>query len=101
MAVAQLLQSNTNAPVQTTTTLWWHIALMSVYAAGVIFVLIKVLASVLRVRNIIRSASKEVMADGTAVYVMPGNDPSFSWMGHIVISEADVCLTAHIYGVHK
>ena len=89
MAVAQLLQSNTNAPVQTTTTLWWHIALMSVYAAGVIFVLIKVLASVLRVRNIIRSASKEVMADGTEVYIMPGNAASFSWMGHIVISEAD------------
>jgi hypothetical protein len=29
------------------------------------------------------------MADGTTVYIMPGNAASFSWMGHIVISEAD------------
>ena len=88
MPVTQLMQAASSTPAEATTP-WWHIALMAAYAVGVIFVLARVLASVLRVRSIIRHARKEVLADGTVVYVMPGNDPSFSWMGHIVISEAD------------
>ena len=88
MPVAQLTQAVSSTPAQPSTP-WWHIALMAVYTAGVVFVLTRVLASALRVRGIIRHARKEVTADGTTVYVMPGNDPSFSWMGHIVISEAD------------
>ena len=86
--MTQLMQAVSSTPAQPSTP-WWHIALMTVYAAGVVFVLAKVLTSALRVRSIIRHARKEVMADGTTVFVMPGNDPSFSWMGHIVISEAD------------
>jgi len=88
MPVAQLMQAVSSTPVQPSTP-WWHIALMSVYAAGVVFVLARVLASVLRVRNIIRHARKEVLADGTELYIMPGDAASFSWMGHIVISESD------------
>ena len=88
MPVAQLMQAVSSTPARPS-ILWWHIALMTVYTAGLVFVLARVIASVLRVRNIIRHARKEVWADGTTVYVMPGNDPSFSWMGHIVISEAD------------
>ena len=87
MPVDQLMQAVSSTPALTTP--WWHIVLITAYAAGALFVLARVLTSVLRVRNIIRSARKEVLADGTVVYVMPGNDPSFSWMGHIVISEAD------------
>ena len=68
---------------------WWHVALASVYLVGVAFVLFRIAASILRVRSIIKHARKEFMADGTAVYIMPGNAASFSWMGHIVISEAD------------
>ena len=86
--VAQLMQAVSSTPAQPSTP-WWHIALMTVYAAGVVFVLARVLASALRVRSIIRHARKEFMADGTTVYIMPGNAASFSWMGHIVISEAD------------
>lgn len=88
MPVTQLVQAASSTPDEAVTP-WWHIALMGVYAAGVVFVLARVLASVLRVRSIIRHARKEVLADGTMVYVMPGNAASFSWMGHIVISEAD------------
>jgi len=87
-AVAQTMQAVSSTPALPSTP-WWHIALMAVYAAGVVFVLAKVLASVIRVRSIIKNARKEVMADGTTVYIMPGNAASFSWMGHIVISEAD------------
>ena len=88
MPLTQLVQAASSTPDEAVTP-WWHIALMGVYAAGVVFVLARVLASVLRVRSIIRHARKEVLADGTMVYVMPGNAASFSWMGHIVISEAD------------
>ena len=68
---------------------WWHVALTSVYLVGVAFVLFRIAASILRVRSIIKNARKEVTPDGTNVYIMPGNAASFSWMGHIVISEAD------------
>jgi hypothetical protein len=68
---------------------WWHVALTSVYLVGVAFVLFRIAASILRVRSIIRHARKEFTPDGTQVYIMPGNAASFSWMGHIVISEAD------------
>ena len=88
MPVQQLMQAVSSTPAEVATP-WWHIALMVAYAVGVVFVMARVLASVISVRNIIRHARKEVLADGTAVFVMPGNDPSFSWMGHIVISEAD------------
>ena len=87
MPAPQLTQAVSSTPA--TSTPWWHIALLTAYAAGAVFVLTRVVASALRVRNIIRSARHEVLADGTTIYVMPGNDPSFSWMGHIVISEAD------------
>ena len=89
MPVAQLMQAASSTPAEPASTPWWHIALISVYALGVIFVLARVLASVLRVRSIIRHARKEVLADDTELYIMPGNAASFSWMGHIVISEAD------------
>ncbi|MCQ2067590.1 MAG: hypothetical protein MJY68_00595 [Bacteroidaceae bacterium] len=88
MPMTQLMQAVSSTPAQPSTP-WWHIALMAVYTAGVVFVLARVIASVLRVRNIIKDARKEVLADGTVVYIMPGNAASFSWMGHIVISEAD------------
>ncbi len=88
MPVVQLMQAVSSTPARPS-ILWWHIALMTVYALGVVFVLARVLASALRVRSIIRCARKEVMSDGTVVYIMPGNAASFSWMGHIVISEAD------------
>lgn len=88
MPVDQPMQAVSSTPAQPSAP-WWHIALLAVYAAGVILVLARVLTSVHRVRGIIKNARKEVMADGTSVYIMPGNAASFSWMGHIVISEAD------------
>ena len=88
MPVDQLMQAVSSTPAQPSAP-WWHIALLAVYASGAILVLARVLTSVHRVRGIIKNARKEVMADGTSVYIMPGNAASFSWMGHIVISEAD------------
>ena len=88
MPVAQLMQAVSSTPAQPSVP-WWQIALMAVYTTGVVFVLARVLTSVIRVRSIIKNARKEFTPDGTQVYIMPGNAASFSWMGHIVISEAD------------
>lgn len=88
MPVAQLMQAVSSTPALPSVP-WWQIALMAVYTAGVVFVLARVLTSVIRVRSIIKNARKEFTPDGTQVYIMPGNAASFSWMGHIVISEAD------------
>ena len=88
MPVAQLMQAVSSTPALPSVP-WWQIALMAVYTTGVVFVLARVLTSVIRVRSIIKNARKEFTPDGTQVYIMPGNAASFSWMGHIVISEAD------------
>ena len=88
MPVAQLMQAVSSTPAQPSVP-WWQIALMAIYTTGVVFVLARVLTSVIRVRSIIKNARKEFTPDGTQVYIMPGNAASFSWMGQIVISEAD------------
>ena len=88
MPVAQLMQTVSSTPAQPSVP-WWQIALMAVYTTGVVFVLARVLTSVIRVHSIIKNARKEFTPYGTQVYIMPGNAASFSWMGHIVISEAD------------
>lgn len=54
MPVTQLVQAVSSTPAQPSTP-WWHIALMAVYTAGVVFVLARVIASVLRVRSILVS----------------------------------------------
>ncbi|MGX8690031.1 MAG: M56 family metallopeptidase [Bacteroidaceae bacterium] len=88
MPDAPVVNQAINAAAQTGTA-WWHIALISAYATGAAWGLIRIAVSIIRVRSIIRRARKEVLSDGTTVYIMPGNTASFSWMGHIVISEAD------------
>ena len=70
-------------------TPWWHTALLAAYLGGVLFVLVKITLSIIRLRRIIKSAHKETLPDGTQVLIMDGNGPSFSWMGHIIVSRAD------------
>ena len=70
-------------------TPWWHTALLAAYLGGVLFVLVKITLSIIRLRRIIKNAHKETLPDGTLVLIMDGNGPSFSWMGHIIVSRAD------------
>jgi hypothetical protein len=70
-------------------TPWWHTALLAAYLGGVLFVLVKITLSIIRLRRIIKNAHKETLPDGTQVLIMDGNGPSFSWMGHIIVSRAD------------
>lgn len=70
-------------------TPWWHTALLAAYLGGVLFVLVKITLSIIRLRRIIKDAHKETLPDGTQVLIMNGNGPSFSWMGHIIVSRAD------------
>ena len=70
-------------------TPWWHTALLAAYLGGVLFVLVKITLSIIRLRRIIKNAYKETLPEGTQVLIMDGNGPSFSWMGHIIVSRAD------------
>ena len=70
-------------------TPWWHTALLAAYLGGVLFVLVKITLSIIRLRRIIKNAHKETLPDGTQILIMDGNGPSFSWMGHIIVSRAD------------
>ena len=70
-------------------TPWWHTALLAAYLGGVLFVLVKITLSIIRLRRIIKDAHKETLPDGVQVLIMEGNGPSFSWMGHIIVSRAD------------
>ena len=70
-------------------TPWWHTALLAAYLGGVLFVLVKITLSIIRLRRIIKNAHKETLPDGVQVLIMDGNGPSFSWMGHIIVSRAD------------
>ena len=70
-------------------TPWWHTALLAAYLGGVLFVLVKITLSIIRLRRMIKYAHKETLPDGTQVLIMDGNGPSFSWMGHIIVSRAD------------
>ena len=70
-------------------TPWWHTALLAAYLGGVLFVLVKITLSIIRLRRMIKNAHKETLPDGTQVLIMDGNGPSFSWMGHIIVSRAD------------
>lgn len=70
-------------------TPWWHTALLAAYLGGVLFVLVKITLSIIRLRRIIKNAHKETLPNGTQVLIMDGNGPSFSWMGHIIVSRAD------------
>lgn len=70
-------------------TPWWHTALLAAYLGGVLFVLVKITLSIIRLRRMIKNAHKETLPDCTQVLIMDGNGPSFSWMGHIIVSRAD------------
>lgn len=46
-------------------TPWWHTALLAAYLGGVLFVLVKITLSIIRLRRIIKDAHKETLPDGT------------------------------------
>lgn len=67
----------------------WTIVLTILFFIGVAAVLANVLVSVIRIRRIINSGSREEIAGGINLIVTEGETAPFSWMKYIVISRED------------
>ena len=68
---------------------WWPVALVILYFAGVAFVLLRLLVSVLSVRRIIRRGERVGEEDGCTFLVSGQETDPFSWMRYVVLSRKD------------
>ena len=84
-------------PVQTAaaSASWWPVALVLLYAAGIIAFLVKVAVELTQVHRIIRSGEKHPQEDGTVLVIVDRDIAPFSWMKWIVLSRQD-CGNNHI-----
>lgn len=67
----------------------WTIVLSILFFIGVVAVLANVLVSVIRIRRIINSGSRQEIAGGIDLIITEDKTASFSWMKYIVISRED------------
>ena len=67
----------------------WTIVLSILFFIGVAAVLANVLVSVIRIRRIINSGSRQEIAGGIDLIITEDKTASFSWMKYIVISRED------------
>lgn len=67
----------------------WTIVLSILFFIGVAAVLANVLVSVIRIRRIINSGSRQEIAGGIDLIITEDDSATFSWMKYIVISRED------------
>ena len=79
------------AAVAETSAPWWMVALsLSIlFWAGVAFVLVRVLVSILSIIKIVRTGEQVLEEDGCKVIVTERDIDPFSWMKYIVLSRKD------------
>ena len=68
---------------------WWSTALTIIFFAGVAFVLVRVLVSILSLLRIIRQSECVKEEDGCRILVTERDIDPFSWMRYIVLSRRD------------
>ena len=68
---------------------WWPTALTLIFFAGVAFVLLRLVVSILSVLRIIRQGTCVGEEDGCKIIVMEWDIDPFSWMRYIVLSRKD------------
>ena len=68
---------------------WWPSALTVIFFAGVAFVLLRVLVSILSIMRIIRQSECVSVEDGCRILVTDREIDPFSWMRFIVLSRKD------------
>ena len=68
---------------------WWQVAFVTLYWAGVAYVFVRIVISVLSISRIIRSSVNISNEDGCMIFVTEHNIDPFSWMKFIVISSDD------------
>ena len=70
-------------------TPWWPTALTWIFFAGVAFVLLRLLVSILSILRILRHATCIGEEDGCRILVTDWDIDPFSWMRYIVLSRKD------------
>ena len=70
-------------------TPWWTIVLTVLFLAGVVFMLVRVLVSILSIIKIVRTGEQVQEEDGCKVVVTERDIDPFSWMKYIVLSRKD------------
>jgi beta-lactamase regulating signal transducer with metallopeptidase domain len=68
---------------------WWPMALTLLFFAGIAFVLLRLLVSILSILRILRHATCVGEEDGCRIMVTDWDIDPFSWMRYIVLSRKD------------
>ena len=67
----------------------WPVILFTLFALGALAVLIHVAISIVGIRRMISSGSRETLENGETLIITETDTAPFSWMKYIVISRAD------------
>ena len=67
----------------------WPIILCCIFASGALFVLTKVIVSIIGIRRIISSGNSQALESGETLIITETDTAPFSWMKYIVISRED------------
>ena len=81
--------SDAGAGLAEATLPWWQVALTIVFWSGVVFVLIRVLLSILSIIRIVRNGELVKEDDGCKIIVTDREIDPFSWMHYIVLPRKD------------
>ncbi len=80
----------------------WGDLLFLLYVAGILFLIGRHIASLVRLFGLLRQGKMQRLDDGTRLYLHPRSDIApFSWMKYIVISEADYLENGRQIVVHE
>ena len=67
----------------------WPVILCSLFALGALAVLVHIVFSIIGIRRMIRSGSRQALESGETLIITETDTAPFSWMKYIVISRED------------
>ena len=80
----------------------WGDLLFLLYVAGILFLIGRHIASLVRLFGLLRKGKMQRLDNGTRLYLHPYSDIApFSWMKYIIISEADYRENGHQIVTHE
>ncbi|MDR2292849.1 MAG: M56 family metallopeptidase, partial [Prevotellaceae bacterium] len=92
---SEIMSSNTSSialieqPETPAVTLTWLHALLLIYIAGIIFLAIRNIYSIIKLYILIKNGKRQVLENNITLIVHNSHTAPFSWFGYIVISEKD------------
>ena len=81
-------QLSSEGPV-TGSVSWWPLVISALFWIGALFVLARIIISILSIRKVIRKSEKVEEGDGYTLYLSDRDIDPFSWMKSIVMSRKD------------